>query len=784
MDPETTFGRYRVTATLGEGEMGTVYLAEDPSIERKVAIKTLRRPPAGQQPTDDLARARFDREIRVTGTFTHPNIITVYDVGLETEEAFIAMAYVDGGDLRSMMASAGRPLPFQQIVELLSQIASGLDYAHDKGVIHRDIKPTNILLTADGTPMLSDFGVARMADSELTRQGEACGSPAYMSPEQAAAQEVTGASDQFSLAIVTYELLTGEVPFAGQSIATVMYRILQTDPVPPECINPLVPVAAGQVVMRGLSRLPTDRYPSCTAFADALAEALAVATAAPGYARKAGSDPAGSLGNSANASADPANASGAHTKNALAASTAAQLAATVVTSAALPGQRPVGGIAQTPRRLWDALTSGLASVRRRLPAWEGIDHAPGWAAAAWRFTVANRQPLLLGAALVLPLAASMWLATRSTGGGAAGETESSGPATEAAIATLPLDVFRGPTAPSEPNDAATDEGIPLLLMRPPASDGEPDQADTETVESAGPSAAAVAPQAADEERSPVAAEAESTAAATGPTPATADPAAATTEPAPETNEITEANREAQPTRQETPGVVATDAGAAAVDTDAPDARWTMVAAGTMPDKFVERAAHATTVIEEISGAADHLIPDSLLDRASCVAVIPNVRKVGFIIGTRYGRGVVSCRTDGGWSRPSFVSLSGGGFKIGAQSTDFVLVFVDQAAADRLLGDEFTLGADAAVAAGPVGSTPEAAAEETPQAEIYAYSLSGGTFAGVALDGADLGTDEDANKDVYGSGIGPQELLVNDTGELPEELEAFVRVLAIMAAGGS
>ncbi len=160
--------------------------------------------------------------MRVTGTFTHPNIITIYDVGLEVEEAFIAMAYVDGGSLASLLA-AEHTLLFRRIIELISQVASGLDYAHERGVIHRDIKPANILLTGEGVPMVSDFGVARMADSTLTRQGATCGSPAYMSPEQAAAQEVTGASDQFSLVIITYQMLTGEVPFGGQSVATVVY---------------------------------------------------------------------------------------------------------------------------------------------------------------------------------------------------------------------------------------------------------------------------------------------------------------------------------------------------------------------------------------------------------------------------------------------------------------------------------------------------------------------------------------------------------------------------------
>ena len=209
-----------------------------------------------------------------------------------------------------------------------------------------------------------------------------------------------------------------------------------------------------------------------------------------------------------------------------------------------------------------------------------------------------------------------------------------------------------------------------------------------------------------------------------------------------------------------------------------------MAAGTMPDKLAERAVDATTVIDEIISAPDQAIPSSLLDQAGCVAVIPNAKKVGLIFGARYGRGLVSCRTEGGWSRPSFVSISGGdfGFQIGAQSTDFVLIFADQAASDRLLGDKFTLGADASVSAGPVGKTAEAGTDATLQTEIYAYSRSRGLFAGVSLEGANLATDEDANEDVYGRDIGPQQLLFNDTGSLPEELARFLRTLAAMAAG--
>jgi lipid-binding SYLF domain-containing protein len=183
------------------------------------------------------------------------------------------------------------------------------------------------------------------------------------------------------------------------------------------------------------------------------------------------------------------------------------------------------------------------------------------------------------------------------------------------------------------------------------------------------------------------------------------------------------------------------------------------------------------------GTPEQSIPDSLLAEAQCVAVIPGVKKVGFGFGGRYGRGLVSCRTEGGWSRASFVSLAGGsiGLQIGAQSTDFVMVFSNEQAARRLLERRFTMGGDASVSAGPVGRTVEAGTDVKLQTEIYSYSRSRGLFAGASLEGASLATDKDANEDVYGRGIGPEELLFGRGGALPAELAAFVRNLEKFAS---
>jgi len=780
MDPQTHFGRYKVKATLGQGEMGTVYLAEDPAIGRQVAIKTLRHQPGGTGPLDDDARARFDREMRVTGTFTHPNIVTVYDVGLEDEEAFIAMAYVDGGSLGSLLA-AERTLPFHRIIELTSQIASGLDYAHEQGVVHRDIKPTNILLTAEGAPVVSDFGVARMANSTLTRQGAACGSPAYMSPEQAAAREVTGASDQFSLAIITYEMLTGEVPFAGQSIATVMYRILQDDPVPPEMVNPLVPEAAGKVLMRALSKLPSARYPTCTAFADAFAEALGVASKSQGAPVENVGAPVEITGATVESGGAPVENLGAPVESLAGTNTPAQLAATIVTAPVPQGKPRNAAAARGLPPLWAALTSGLAGISKRLHLREVPGLLSGWASLTARLAGANRRPLLVAAGLVVVLATGVWFGAQLLGGDSTGKDEPSEPVTESALATVAPAILERTPAP-EANDAESEKAASFWPVRRPASASVPQETGTARAGATGQESAAMVPQAADEAPDLVSEASDPVAQASDPVSEASELVSEASEPAPEVPEPVPADAEPEPTGADDPEAVDTPtAETSRSETNVPESGWTVVAEGTVPDKLAERALEAATVLDEIMSVPDQGIPSSLLARAECVAVIPNVRKVGLIFGSKYGRGLVSCRTAGGWSRPSFVSIGGGSFGVGTQSTDVVLVFANQEAAARLLEDEFTLGADASVSAGPVGTT-EADTDATPATEIYSYSRGGDLFEGVALDDADLEADVEANESAYGEPLGPEELLFNDGGELPAELATFVQALAAMAAG--
>ncbi len=263
------FGRYRVLRPVATGEMGVVYLAEDPLIGRRVAIKGIR---FGAGAEDDEMRrllARFEQEIQIAGTFSHPNIVTVFDVGRQDGRPFIAMEYVEGRNLRAELQAHGR-MSIDRTIELTAPVARALSYAHDRNVIHRDIKPTNILVSSEGIPKITDFGVARLHGSTLTNVGRIFGTPAYMSPEQAVGTNLTGASDQFAVAAVAYELLTGERPFKGESPTAVIYEVIEYRPEPPHDLIPLVPTAVSQVVMRGLEKDPEDRFESCNAFADAL----------------------------------------------------------------------------------------------------------------------------------------------------------------------------------------------------------------------------------------------------------------------------------------------------------------------------------------------------------------------------------------------------------------------------------------------------------------------------------------------------------------------------------
>jgi serine/threonine protein kinase len=273
-------GRYQIVRELGRGAMGVVYLATDPNIGRAVAIKTIRLNEVEKTDERERLRERLFREARSAGMLSHPGIVTIYDVDQQDDLAFIAMEFVDGPTLDQILSRDVAITP-EQMFSVLGQAAVALDYAHQKGIVHRDIKPANIMIAADGTTKITDFGVAKIGTNEhLTRTGTIVGTPHYMSPEQVQGLAVDGRSDQFSLAVVAYEMLTGEKPYTGEQLTTVVYKIVAEDPVAPNRLNPTVAGPIESALRKAMAKRPEVRYPTCQEFAEALEKACATS---PGW---------------------------------------------------------------------------------------------------------------------------------------------------------------------------------------------------------------------------------------------------------------------------------------------------------------------------------------------------------------------------------------------------------------------------------------------------------------------------------------------------------------------
>ncbi len=268
-------GRYRIIGELGRGAMGVVYHATDPAIGRSVAIKTIRILDINDTERRDKLRERLFREARSAGVLSHPNIVTIYDMDETEGLAYIAMAYVNGPTLEKILESDA-PLSGANMLRILRQTALGLDYAHGRGIIHRDIKPANIMTDEDGAVKITDFGIAKItAVTSMTQTRTVVGTPNYMSPEQVQGLTVDGRSDQFSLAVIAYEILTGERPFQGEHLSTIVYRIVAEQPPEAHQINGTLTPQIHDVLSRGLAKKPEDRYPSCSTFVGALEMACA-----------------------------------------------------------------------------------------------------------------------------------------------------------------------------------------------------------------------------------------------------------------------------------------------------------------------------------------------------------------------------------------------------------------------------------------------------------------------------------------------------------------------------
>ncbi len=270
-----TLGRYAVERVLGRGAMGAVYLARDPTIDRTVAIKLIQT--AVQLAPSELEkyRERFYREAKAAGKLLHPGIVTIFDVG-HTEDAtpFIVMEYVEGRTLDEIFKTAN--LEHEDVLRLGVKILEPLAYAHSCGIVHRDIKPPNVLVTPDGGIKIMDFGIAHVVGSELTHADDVLGSPNYMAPEQLSKGRIDARTDLFAFGVMLYQMLTGKLPFTGDSFAAIAKGILFEEPAPPQSLNPAVTPAVNRIVIRCLSKEPDRRYASAMELKDALTSSSAV----------------------------------------------------------------------------------------------------------------------------------------------------------------------------------------------------------------------------------------------------------------------------------------------------------------------------------------------------------------------------------------------------------------------------------------------------------------------------------------------------------------------------
>jgi predicted Ser/Thr protein kinase len=253
-----TVGRYEITGELGRGAMGVVYKALDPTIGRTVALKTMRLDVHGLD-AEEMVR-RFQNEARAAGVLNHPNIVTIYDAGQEDGIFYIAMEFIEGTTLHELLAEK-HVLPTDEVVQIARQICRGLDYAHSNGIVHRDVKPANIMLMPNGTVKIMDFGIAK-SGGQVTNTGQVLGTPNYMAPEQVKGRPLDGRSDLFSLGVILYEMLTGEKPFVGQNVTTIIYKIVNETPITPRDLDVTVHPGLSAIVNKALAKAPDDRYQS------------------------------------------------------------------------------------------------------------------------------------------------------------------------------------------------------------------------------------------------------------------------------------------------------------------------------------------------------------------------------------------------------------------------------------------------------------------------------------------------------------------------------------------
>jgi serine/threonine-protein kinase len=268
-NPPSTLGRYRVLKELGRGAMGVVYLGKDPTIQRFVAIKTMRLDEIKDEDMLEEIKTRFFREAESTGRLSHPNIVTIYDAGEEDHLVYIAMEVLQGTTLKEWSHTPNL-MPIDKLIPTLATVADAMDYAHRQGIVHCDIKPANIMLTTDHVVKIMDFGIATMASSVRTKTESVLGTPTYMSPEQIAGKKVDGRSDVYSLGIVMFELLTGQQPFKADNLSALLFAIVNTPPARLATVRADLPPIMQDVLDRALQKDPVRRYRSASEFAQEL----------------------------------------------------------------------------------------------------------------------------------------------------------------------------------------------------------------------------------------------------------------------------------------------------------------------------------------------------------------------------------------------------------------------------------------------------------------------------------------------------------------------------------
>jgi serine/threonine protein kinase/tetratricopeptide (TPR) repeat protein len=265
-----TIGKYKILAELGRGGMGVVYKALDPDINREVAIKTISESLLDQAGEGGNLMEQFLNEARAAGRLSHPNIVAIHEAGRQEGQAYIVMQFIEGQSLRRMI-EAGRTFTLEEVIRIITGVCSALDYAHRTGIVHRDIKPDNVLLDEEGRPYVADFGIARIESAARTQQtAQTTATPSYMSPEQVKGGRIDRRSDIFSLGVILYELLAGKRPFTGENIGAIMNKIVASEPEPVDKVRRGLPAGLAAVVKKAMAKNPEDRYASCAEVAGAL----------------------------------------------------------------------------------------------------------------------------------------------------------------------------------------------------------------------------------------------------------------------------------------------------------------------------------------------------------------------------------------------------------------------------------------------------------------------------------------------------------------------------------